>query len=57
MITITIESEDGNRTVKKYESNSFEFVPEKIASRQGTAAGIYLPKDAVGKGVIAIILE
>jgi putative transposon-encoded protein len=57
MITITVESSNGNRYTKTFQADSFQVCDDKTGSRQGTAGGIYLPKTSIGKPVVAIVLD
>mgnify|MGYP007112116035 CR=1 FL=1 len=56
MITITVESSNGNRYTKTFQADSFQVCDDKTGSTQGTAAGNYLPKTSIGKPVVAIVL-
>jgi len=67
MITITVESSNGNRYTKTFQADSFQVCDafqadsfqvcdDKTGSRQGAAGGIYLPKTSIGKPVVAIVL-
>jgi hypothetical protein len=60
-ITITIESADGNKFVKKIKADGFRVIgdnedSQKVAKPAGTGAGVYLPISSIGNRVIIIEL-
>lgn len=53
-MTVTIKTHDYS---KQFDGTTFRWFPDKVVMPAGTAGGIYLPKEAIGKRVVAFVLN
>ena len=53
-MTVTIETKNYS---KQFEGTTFRWFPDKTVIPAGSAGGIYLPKDVIGKQVVAFVLD
>ena len=53
-MTVTIETKNYS---KQFEGTTFRWFPDKVVTPAGSVGGIYLPKDAIGKQVVAFVLD
>ena len=53
-MTVTIETKNYS---KQFDGTTFRWFPDKVVMPAGTAGGIYLPKEAIGKRVVAFVLN
>jgi putative transposon-encoded protein len=56
-MTVTIETFPDVNYSKQFDGTTFGWFPDKVVMPAGTAGGIYLPKEATGKQVIAFVLD
>ena len=57
-MTVTIDATFPDaKYSKQFEGTTFRWFPDKVVTPAGTAGGIYLPKEAIGKQVIAFVLN
>jgi len=57
-MTVTIDATFPDaKYSKQFEGTTFRWFPDKVVMPAGSVGGIYLPKDAIGKQVVAFVLD